>query len=529
MASVITTHFRIHNAIQFLESFGETAPTRYYLYIAKAAPWDNESSPPAIPDTYQRTYYDDWRNMISLKRVQASDVCHVATRYDWTANTIYDQWDDTEDLQNVQNYILAAHNFYVLTDDNNVYKCIDNNKYGYSTVKPTGTGVDIISTPDNYKWKYLYTVTAADALKFLTPSWIPVRTLTSNNGSSQWTVQQTAANGAIHQIVVSNTGSGYLTTSNTFASVVNSTVMVLKGNASGIDGAYTGSAIFIESGAGSGQLRSVAKYVGSSRTLTVNSAFSSVPNTTSQYLISPRVIVRGDSGRTESERATAYVSNCFGGLIRRVTMKNVGSGYSQANVTFVANSSYGSGANGYVIITPRGGHGYDPVDELRASNIMLNVKLSGAESNTFPTNNDFRIIGLIRDPLLANGAVANSSVIDQTTRVSVINVTGDFVADEIIEGDESGAKARNVYFANTNAARTRGIIKVNREMTNGIGETFTPGETVTGSLSGVTAEVVERIGPALQRYTGFIIYTETRAPITRAVDQIEDIKVVIQF
>jgi hypothetical protein len=515
--------------MQFLESFGETSPTNYYLYIAKAAPWNNEASPPSIEDTYQRTYYDDWRNMISLKRVQASDVCHVATRYNWAANNVYDQWDDNDSLQDTQHNSLIAHNYYVLTDDNNVYKCIDNNQFDYSTIKPTGTSVDIISTPDKYKWKYLYTVTAADALKFLTPDWIPVRTLSSNNGSSQWSVQQTAANGAIHQIVMSNTGSGYLTTSNTFASVVNSSVMVLKGNASGIDGVYTGSAIFIESGAGSGQLRSIIRYVGSSRTLTVNTAFSSVPNTTSQYLISPRVIVRGDSGRTESERASAYVSNCFGGLIREVTMKNVGSGYSQANVTFVANGSYGINANGYVIIAPRGGHGADPVDELRASNIMINVKLSGGESNTFPTNNDFRIIGLVRDPLLANGAVANASVIDQSTRVSVVNVTGDFTADEIIVGGESGAKARNIYFANTNTARTRGIIKVNKEMTNGIGQSFLAGETVTGSLSGVTAEVVERIGPALQRYTGFIIYTETRSAITRAPDQIEDIKVVVQF
>ena len=36
--------------------------------------------------------------------------------------------------------------FYVLTSDRNVYKCLDNNGNTASTVEPTGTDVDILST-----------------------------------------------------------------------------------------------------------------------------------------------------------------------------------------------------------------------------------------------------------------------------------------------------------------------------------------------------------------------------------------------
>jgi hypothetical protein len=526
---IITSHFRIHNAMQFAESFGETAPTRYYFYIAKSFAWNNELDPPTPSDTYQETYYNQWRDMMSVKRVYASQVSHVVPRYDWESGTVYDQWDDTENLQDVTNYRLPEHNYYVLTDEYNVYKVIDNNGYSESTVKPTGTGTTITSTSDGYRWKYLYTITAGEILNFLTHDYMPVKTLTTDDNSSQWSVQDNAVEGSINNIIVSNTGSGYLSTSNTFASVTNSTSMILNTNALAIDAAYTDSAIFIKAGTGSGQVRAITDYMGASKRLTVNNAFTTIPDTTSEYYISPRVIIGGDSGTSVSTRASAYVSNALGGIIRNITVIAPGSGYSQANISFGYSPSYGSGANAYVIIPPVGGHGSDPVDELRAYNIMVNVNLIGGEANTFASNNDFRIIGLLRDPLLANGLTANASVIDQCTRIVLTSVTGDFRADELITGLSTGATARNVYFANTNSSRTRGIIRVIRETTNGTGQSFLAGETIVGSTTGVTAQVASRIEPALQRNSGFILYTEYREKVERAEDQTENIKLVLKF
>lgn len=526
---IITSHFRIHNAMQFAESFDEPNPTRYYFYIAKSYEWNNEADPPTPSDTYQQTYYNQWRDMIAAKRIYASHVSHVVPRYDWESSTIYDQWDDTEDLMDVTTYRLPAHNYYALTDEYNVYKVIDNNGYSASTVKPTGTGTSIISTSDGYRWKYMYTITAGEIINFLTHDYMPVKTLMSDDNSSQWTVQDNAANGAINNIYISNTGSGYLTTTNTFASVINSTAMVLKSNAINVDGIYTGSAIFISSGAGSGQLRAISGYTGSTRTLVVNNAFTTTPNTSSTYYISPRVILSGDSGASLANRAIAYVSNCFAGMIRKVTIIQPGTNYSTANVVFKHNVSYGSGANAYPIISPVGGHGVDPVDELRAYNIMINVNLVGAEANSFPSNNDFRVIGIIKDPLLNNGLIANSSVIDQSTRLTVSNVSGDFRADEVITGLSTGATGHNVYFANTNGTRTRGVVRLIRETTNGTGNSFLAGETIRGSITGVTALVVSRTNPAMQSHSGAILYTENREKVERTAEQTENIKLVLKF
>lgn len=599
MPAIITRHFRIHNAIQFFESFSEDPPTRYYFFIGKSYAYANtipvtgtvkttagsntvvgsetifttelsvgdriaitgqsnvhvihsiptaqtivttssnyntitsganvyirklfdEYNPPAPTDSYQDTYYDIWRNMMSLKRIQTSDRSHVSNRYDWANNTFYYAYDDRDtDLQNKA--------FYVYTTDRYVYKCIDNNNGANSTHMPTTTATTIEETNDGYRWKYMYTVSSGEALKFVTEDFIPIKTLTANDGSSQWNVQQTAANGAINHIKVIANGSNYLYNTNTFVSVSNSTLLTVASTASGVDGVYVGSSIFIKSGLGSGQLRKIVKYFGANNTLIVNTAFSTLPNTSSSYYISPTVAVRGDSGGTTTSLATAYVSNAYGGQVRSITVVSQGRSYSTANVIITANSSYGRGATARPIISPKGGHGADPVDELYGTSVMMNAKTINSESNTFTTNNDFRIIGIVRDPLLANGSYANTSVIDQTHRITVNSVIGDFFADEVITGQTSGAKGRLVYFANTNAARTNGVLKLIRVTTNGTGGSFQAGETVTGETSTITATVVTNTSPALKPFSGIVIYNENREPINRGSSQTEDFKITVRY
>lgn len=597
MPGIITRHFRLHNAIQFLESFSETVPTRYYYYIAKNTPFANtvqltgtvkfssssntfvgqgtyfttelsvgdtvhvtgltsnfrvhsiptaqtfvsvskpassntiganvyikkafsEVTPPNPVDSYQNTYFNIWRDMISLKKIQVSDVSHVVSRINWANNHFYAQYDDGD-------HLMSSKEFYVMTNDYNVYKCIENARGANSVVKPTGTSTSIISTADGYRWKYMFTVSSANQLKFMNDNWIPVQTLTANNGSAQWEVQQNVSNGAINHIEVIANGAGYVYSTGAFQTISNSTVLKIASSANTANGIYTGSGIFIRSGQGAGQLRKIVNYVGANNTLTVNGAFSTLPNTSSQYLISPLVTVFGDSGVIANNKTTAYVSNTYGGQVREITLVNVGSNYSYANVAVSANLGFGATAR--PIISPLYGHGADAVDELFASNIMIDLRVAGSESNTFPTNNDFRVIGLLRDPLLANGSVANSTLIDQTTRITVNDVGGDFTADEVITGLSSGTKARLVYFANSNATGTAGVLRVASIVTNGLGEKFRAGETVQGASSTITANVVAITPPALKPYSGLVIYNENRVVVDRSPDQTEDVKIVISF
>lgn len=207
---------RVNNAEQFKESLSEeSANTNLYLTFGKAIAWANDASPIAS-NTSIATYYEVWNNMIGGKKIQGGDMAHVIPRYDWTSNTAYTAYDHMSTTQMNGNTA-----FYVVNSDYSVYKCISNNRGAVSTVEPTSINPDITtSTSDGYVWKYMYTISDSEQLRFTTSSYIPVKTLANDDGSLQWQVQEGATEGSIESIYLSNTGSGYTNSSNIIISVV---------------------------------------------------------------------------------------------------------------------------------------------------------------------------------------------------------------------------------------------------------------------------------------------------------------------
>lgn len=215
MTSATSKKFGVNTAEQFLESVSEPAYTVLYLTYGKVDAWANDANPDAA-NTSIATEYEVWRNMIGGKRITGNDMKHVIHRYDWKANTVYTAYDhlniDLHETDNVQ--------FYVLTSGKHVYKCLSNNYSSNSTVEPTSINPTATTqTADGYIWKYMFTVSDSDLLKFTTGSHIPVTKITQDDGSTQWDVQQAAVEGAIHSIVVTNGGSGYTNVSNLIVTI----------------------------------------------------------------------------------------------------------------------------------------------------------------------------------------------------------------------------------------------------------------------------------------------------------------------
>ena len=130
----------------------------------------------------------------------------LARRIDWTTGTVYDQYDDaltTSHTAPSGATTLSAANFYVLTDEFNVYKCLSNNFGGQSTVKPTGTGTEVFETADKYKWKFLFQIGSSDRTKFLSTEYLPVRKV-SGAGEPDFDI-----NGEIDSVTISSGGAGY--------------------------------------------------------------------------------------------------------------------------------------------------------------------------------------------------------------------------------------------------------------------------------------------------------------------------------
>jgi hypothetical protein len=132
-------------------------------------------------------------------------------------------------------------------------------------------------------------------------------------------------------------------------------------------------------------------------------------------------------------------------------------------------------------------------------------------------------------------------VVDQATAAVVSSWNGTaFSVDELVTGATSGATGRVVDFTGNNTIRMTDIIPSGNSITagyNGIYGYFTNTEviaanTVGGGGSGASATANGSgavTGGDLQRFSGDIIYVENRSPISRATDQIEDIKLIIEF
>lgn len=442
MPAIATSKFRVHNAEQFLEAFSEANDTKMYFYIGGVSAFADDANPPTPENHTSSIEFAPWSDMYAAKRVQSTEVVQVIDRYNWTADTVYDQYDDVD-------ADILDDDFYVMTADYNVYKCLSNNNGALSTVEPTGTSTTEFQTlPDLYVWKYMYTVSTADALKFLTNEFIPVRT--------DSVVAAAAIDGGVHTYKITNAGSGYS------------------------DATYYSPLV----GDGSGGI--------------------------------VKIVVSG-------------------GAITEASLQAAGSGYTSASVdlgdvysdTGVSSATtIGAGSDGVItpIISPKGGHGADAEEELGGKFVMLNVRLDGDENGTISVDNDFRRVGLVRDPYdYGTTDVATVTNIRQTYRFTLTNVSNTFSVDDVVSVGSSQATVVEWDSVNSYLYTTLPTLDTSvwtdGAVINGVAPSTGTGEIDVGGVN----------NPGLQPYSGDVLYIENRSPISRASDQIEDVKLVIEF
>lgn len=587
-----TKDLSINNAQAFISALnasdGRNTKNSVILYavIGNQYPYPNEPTPVNPDDNEQYLQYDAHRDFVGGKKITTGDVSHVAPRYNWTSGTVYSMYRDTDED-------MYDRVYYVLTDQFNVYKCLYNNKGSASTVKPTGFSTSAFTTSDGYTWKYMYTISLGDANKFLTSVHMPVKTLTASDGSTesdrQLAVQNAAVNGAIEVIETVDIGSGYYEVAN--GVVETGGRLTLRLSAAGdtppspIDNFYNGSSVYIISGTGSGQLRRIIDYSGATKTLTVNTAFATTPNTDSRVIVSPTLTIIGD-GRG----AKAYTRvNANTGAIDAINMIDKGIKYTRAQALITANSIHGTGATANVVISTVGGHGSDPVRELAADKVMLNVQLkdttSGISANGngyIPSNTEFRSISILKDPvlkcdsnnnLIAVESIANTSnspntlrfttrlqisynqmdgsepqnplavrdiITNERTRLKAELGTLQFVTDlspitratNALANAVKGANGNIVYIREDETETDPSFYTIYLNNVEGYADNvpFTKDDVILTSTSEQEVATVEAIkGPEANTFSGQILYIENVQAVTRDPDQSEDIKIVLDF
>lgn len=440
MSAIITTKFRYQTAVNLINAIGgngSQASDKYYLFIGRTEAWEDDENPPMPEDSvYQEN--DARFNMLSLKLITAPKVSHVLPRYNWTSGQTYSEYDDQDELLTTKRY------FVYTEDDLSVYKCIKAGS-GASIVKPSGVSTSVGDVlADGYQWKYMFTLTGSDIGTFTTSTFIPVKTLATDDTTYQWDVQQAAVDGAIHRIKVTNGGSGY----------------------------------------------------------------QSKPTVT---------IVGNGSGCT----VQASDITLTGGVITEILVTNIGQGYSQAEVVFTGGGPT-SVATARAVISPAGGHGSDPIQELGGYYAMIAATLSGAEgSGDFLVNSGFRQIGILRNPIdVGTDAIAEGTTYTACSLLTISDANGDFAVGDTIVGATSGAEAIVDSIVNSTT------LAVHQNIGTGF-TAFQASETIEVGVVSATLDAIA--DPEIDVRTGQLLYIENISPVTRNENQTEDIRLVLEL
>ena len=212
--------------------------------------------------------------------------------------------------------------------------------------------------------------------------------------------------------------------------------------------------------------------------------------------------------------ATAHVYN---GAIKKIEVTNYGLGYRWCKVSFDQGSGTGAVARG--VMAPYGGHGKDPITGMFAKTLMFYSNVSKDTNQGFAVNNDFRQLGIIKNPRQF-GAYGNlaSALASACYVVTAYIDTTNFTQDMAVNlGSSTGPLFRIVALTTTGCllqSLDNAVPVVGNVFLNPAGNTF--------SASGVTP-------PNADKYSGHMLFIDNKVAFTPTADQNVTLRTVIHF
>ena len=484
--AILTHKFRVGAASGFASTF---STDNIYLVLARPQSWANNLSTKfsiqasgTVSDTNIPNPVDNvlnesafWRDAMAAVKINPSNVKLCVDRHNWSYGNRYDMYrhnvSSGSPTEN-SNFNLSNSNFIVyVTSTGCVYKCLYNNRSALattgtvSTVQPTTTGTAPQQTADGYIWKYLYTITAADA-DFVTANYIPVNINSSSISS---------ING-IDVITIESAGSS-----------------------------YTGTPGVIIYGDGTG-----ASAVAVANTSTGKITAINVTNAGSGYTWAKITLTGG--GTPTTANAIAIIAPLGGHAsdlmhethAHNLMISGTVSGYEQGDfpvnqdfrtIALVKNPRAYSTSIGWRVSSNTG-------TLFTSSSGRILRTLTMIDGSTEPGSDDL----ITGSNSLASGLFVFQS--SGTTRLEYIVPINSDAPESIDLTRIDTVSSFKLYDFNTSDTITA---------TNGYNKLINSSTGITGTV------------PEIQPYTGQILYLDYRSPITRSAGQNEKINIVINF
>jgi len=526
MTAIITDFLKLQNCNNFISDIkrSETNPssTNYYIFIgfpnsdSYYTNWDSNIQNPTDNFTYLNSYRE---SILGVKRISSSDVIRVIPKIEWKTGTRYDMYrhdySSSNSAKNSGLLSLYDANYYVITDEYKVYICINNGassansfKGNPSTSKPIHTDPnEYTDRGDGYVWKYLYTVSPGDYIKFDSTNYISVPNdwLTTTNASIS-EVRDSAIDGGIRAVIIEKPTK--------YLNVSSSVICDIKGDGTGATAAVQ----FDAEGYPSNVTMLTAGYGYTYATLDLDSVVSPY-DANNKTIFNVIIPPPGGHGYDVYKELGAYRVLVYSRIENSSTDPDFIIGNQFSRVGIIKDlKSYGSSSGLFAASTGSGLYGLALSGNATGESLDVLIEQPTSNAKGFLTSKQLissvTIIKYIQPrenyvDTYYNTIVSKS--FDQYLNTNYAGITTSS-SYNFSEFDNTGVR---IYNSGNTSYNTYSISNINGSQYNTVylGQYFNNGVSK----------------PDINTKSGEILYVDNRSSVSRQVDQREDIKIIIEF
>ena len=546
MSEVLTTKLKNDTTRMF---FQDIQDNDYYVFVSSVSTGETRDS--ASNSQYSRNQFLE--NTVFGKKILDTDTKFMIKYYPWQKDAVYIQYDDKVDLEGKRFYAVVGPNDND-TGDYRVFKCLFNNNDGPSAAPPNWnqyTTNQVYRTADKYVWKFMYAIEASEFEAYNAVGFIPLPLDLVINPDPNADANNVVYGSEISDMFIDNPidNNGYPSLEGFLvASPSNSGLITIRANnINQIQNFYTGMTLYTTNPDGVSHIYNIDTYTFDTATgygrVRVNGTprADGVSNIATCSII-PRVEIQGDG--TGAIAKTEVVS----GKITNIIILNSGSGYTNVTASIKDPAfdfapedpnSIDVRATLRPILSPFGGHGYNLIDELYCSHVLLYGYITETDNNLIGADGSYSYLGVVKNPEFVS-ASANSAntptVFDNRIAITTDNIAFAIKDDLIKQLDDNNkitftgkihevAESSNtVYISNymgpyTNTANNDTALDPTASIVNSTGQRIIINSPQANNT--IESDYIQR--------SGQVYFMEDFVPLVRTSTSREEYKLVLEF
>jgi len=536
MSAIITSQFRLETTKKIIENHqAGTGNDEYYLFTGKSDPWtptsDTSADIETLYDNHYATRHSAWHNILSMIRIEPSTlnnhaISFATKRFNLFSGLAFAEYDDRDETLEFKTGSADDPAYYAMDDTYTVWMCLVTGN-GVSTQTPSSGLIPSDSSGTAYAG-------FDDTIKECNDGYIWKRLYTIPQSYYKYVSSAFIPVPDIGPMDADARAIWSLNDGDNFPNSIDGAIYNIK---------------LIDNNVTTSQTGTTVKVVGDGTNCTATPIFN-------------------------------------GTVITGFKVTNPGSGYTEAHVElYGATGTLITNTTARVVIGPKGGFGFNPINELRAHFISVSTKLTQTQNGAFIADNGvFRQIGLIKNPTDAAGVRLSASeyglskalkfsVGDATTAAAAWTVGSTFKLTAVsatdadvygiiddsftlewsdnlgyyhyikyhqndLTGFSSVKTGDNKYSAvnlknNVNPADNNYPTDITQSAKLGGADLdflVSEAEDTTNALTATNpTEASKHLYDDVKRYSGDIIFLDNRTPVTRSDTQTETINLVLEI